>query len=498
MHARRFYSTCRQVLKRSLKSMKQDSVRSSLSKRELQIARAYASGKAYRDIAEELFIAPATVRTHISAIYRKLEVSSKVALLRYLEEKSNVIGVGSTGHVDPVKLSIAVLPFVNLSGDVDEEYFSDGITEDVITALSRLRWLFVIARNSTFTYKGREIDVRRIGREMGVRYVLAGSVRKAGNRVRVTAQLILAEAGVHVWAERYDRNLTGIFELQDELTEAISASIDAELAASERRIAQRKHPTLLSAWEIYQRGQWHYYKYGKDDIAEARRLFRRATDKSPEFASAFAGLAYVAYLETVMGYVDDPNECLQQGLRDAERAMTLDDRDPYVHLALGRVCQLLGKDERAIAALENALDLNPSSAVAQNALGQALLWFGRADEALHFFTRAMHLSPRDATLWSFYFNRGVAHFCTDELESAIHDLQAAISVAPNEFWPRLVLAASYSLIGKDREARRAYDEACPLAPELSENFIRATIGNLHRPYLESFLREFRNIEHLKD
>ena len=192
----------------------------------------------------------------------------------------------------PDKPSIAVLPFDNMSGDPEQEHFSDGISEDIITALSSLRWLFVIARNSTFTYKGSAVDVTRVSRELGVRYVVEGSVRKAANRVRITAQLIDGSTGNHVWAERYDRELDDIFALQDEITEAIVGRIDSEVRSSERERAHRKPPANLDAWDLYQQGSWHFLKITKEDTEIGRRLCQKAIERDPNFASAYAGLAF--------------------------------------------------------------------------------------------------------------------------------------------------------------------------------------------------------------
>ena len=204
----------------------------------------------------------------------------------------------------PDKPSIAVLPFVNMSDDPEQEYFSDGITEDIITELSRFRSLFVTARNSTFTYKGKAIDVKQVGRELGVRYVVEGSVRKAGNRVRVTAQLIDATTGHHTWAERYDRDLEDIFAVQDELTEAITGEIEPELAKVERERANRKPSENLDAWDSYQRGLWHMWQFTADDNAKALQLFQRATDIDGRFAAAFAALAYSIFLNVAYAYTN--------------------------------------------------------------------------------------------------------------------------------------------------------------------------------------------------
>ncbi len=391
----------------------------------------------------------------------------------------------------PEKPSIAVLPFNNMSGDPDQEYFSDGMTEDIITALSRLRWLFVIARNSTFTYKGRAVDIKQVGRELGVRYVLEGSVRKAGSRIRVTAQLIEAETGNHVWAERYDRELADIFDLQDELTEAISAQVDTELAGSERQQAHIKTINDLGAWELYQRGMWHYYKNTKEELAEARRLFDLALERAPEFANAYAALAAVAYANAIRGYAVDPAANLEQGLRHAERAVASDDREWFCHYVLGRISMLTGESDRSIRAMEKCIELNPSSAQSYYALGYALFWFGRAEEAVPYVTRAIRLSPNDPYIWAFYHMRGTVHAHTDEYVSAIDDLKSAVQAKGDEVWPHLVLVLSYISLGKNEEAQRAYNRAVEIKPDLSTTFFWSVSDTLHPPYAEKMLDALR-------
>ena len=388
----------------------------------------------------------------------------------------------------PDKPSIAVLPFDNMSGDPEQEYFSDGMTEDIITALSRLRWLFVIARNSTFAYKGKAIDIKQVGRELGVRYVLEGSVRKAGSRIRVTAQLIEAETGNHIWAERYDRELADIFDLQDELTEAISAQVDAELAGSERALANKKPTTDLDAWELYQRGLWHFYKYTKDDFAEARRLLRLATERAPDFANAYAALAVIGPTEISYGDGQDRQRTLEQGLRDAEMAVALDDRDGTNQFALGIICTMLGDGERAIPTLEKSVDLNPSSAASHYGLGLALYWFGRAEEALPRLSLAIRLSPHDPRLWIFHIFRSYAHVALDEFDLAIADAKAAIQSKSNNSLPFLALAAAYRMSGRNEQARTAHDRARGLNPELSAAEVMST---MHPPYLEKLMDALR-------
>jgi adenylate cyclase len=261
----------------------------------------------------------------------------------------------------PDKPSIAVLPFENMSGDPEQEFFADGMAEEIITALSRYRWFFVIARNSSFTYKGRAVDVTQVAKELGVRYVLEGSVRKAGNRVRVTAQLIDATTGSHIWAERYDRELDDIFALQDEITETIVAAVEPELGAVERERAGRRPPGNLDAWGLYQRGLWHFYadptRCGMD---EAKRLFQRACELDPGFAAAYAELAWTHESDIHRGLTDDPEASLEQAARAAEKAVALDARDAAGRCALGRVHIFRRAYDKAIAEMEEAVGLNTS------------------------------------------------------------------------------------------------------------------------------------------
>ena len=244
----------------------------------------------------------------------------------------------------PDKPSIAVLPFSNMSGDPEQDYFADGITEDIITALSRVRWLFVIARNSTFAYKGASPDVRQVSRDLGVLYVLEGSVRRGGNRIRITAQLIEATTGRHVWADRYDRDLGDVFALQDDLTETLIAAIEPELSTAERERAIRKPPETLDAWSWFQRGLWHHYRFTKEDNAEAQVLFRKAIALDPTFSRALAALAHALYWDTLFGFTETPQEnagrsraaCQESDLAGRQGALCLFLHGPHPR-AQGRV-----------------------------------------------------------------------------------------------------------------------------------------------------------------
>jgi len=235
------------------------------------------------------------------------------------------------------QLSIAVLPFDNMLPDPADEFFADGLSEDIITGLSRIRWFLVIARNSTFTYKGRAVDVTQVGRELGVRYVLEGSVRKAGNRIRVTAQLIDAESGTHIWAERYDRQTEDIFDLQDEITATIVGAVEPELSEVERKRAATRQPDNLDAWECYQRGLDITWAYDSERMDEGIRLLERATELDPDFASAYGYLAYAYYESVIMGWSHDPAGFLEKGLAAGRAAIRSDARDPVAWFGYARI-----------------------------------------------------------------------------------------------------------------------------------------------------------------
>jgi adenylate cyclase len=286
-------------------------------------------------------------------------------------------GAGTEAHLAiPHKPSIAVLPFSNMSGDPDQDYFSDGITEDIITALSKIRWFFVIARNTTFTYKEQNVDVKQVAKDLGVRYVMEGSVRKAGDRVRVTAQLIDAKTGGHVWADRYDRDLADIFELQDEMTQTIVAAIEPELSSVERERARRKPPGSLDAWGSYQRGLWHLHRFTKSDNEEAEQLFQRAAKLDPGFSGAFMGLAIVGYWDVLFGHAKSPEETLAKAFTAAHTAVSLDDKDAMAHWALGRVYTQMGESEAASPNWKRRSRLIPASHTPITAWAGPSFWPG--------------------------------------------------------------------------------------------------------------------------
>jgi adenylate cyclase len=397
----------------------------------------------------------------------------------------------STETAASEKPSIAVLPFDNLSGDPDQAHFADGIAEDVITMLSRVRWLLVIARNSSFTYKGRAVDVQQVAEELGVRYVLEGSVRAAGTRIRVSAQLIDTSSRAHLWAQRYDRELEDIFALQDEITEAIVGALEPELGAAERERARRRPPSNLDAWSCYQRGLWHVYRFRLEDTVEALHLFEQAIALDPEFSLAHAGKSFCHFTRLFAHLSDRFEEELDVAYRAAKRSVELDAKDPVAHMALGRAPSIGREHELAIAELETAIALSPSFAQAHYALGWVLSFAGRAEEALSCLEHAFRLSPHDPLLFGFMNIRAVTLILMGRFEEASEWARAAIRQAGRRIHSHAILASSLGHLGRIDEARRAFDETLKLRPDYSQALVERIMPFKHREDLERFLAGLR-------
>ena len=387
----------------------------------------------------------------------------------------------------PAKPSIAILPFTNMSGDSEQEYFSDGISEDLITALSRVRWLFVIARNSSFTYKGKNTDVKQVSRELGVRYVLEGSVRKGGSRVRITAQLIDATTGSHVWAERFDRELADIFTVQDEITERIAAAIEPELARAELERARRKSPESLDAWDLYQRGLWHVWQFNAEDNTAARELFERATALDSGFSPFFAALSLCRLLEHTLRFRPMSERSIDAALEIARRAVALDDKDAIAHAVLGRAFGALGDHDAGIAELREAVLLNPNLALAHYGLGITLVLSGKPAEALPELDAALRLSPHDPYVWSFAMFRAWAYLTLGDFERAIECARLSVRQprAPFPAWSTLASALGSS--GRIEEAKAALAKALELEPRcLTPGFIDEIWPNLDSVFCDHY------------
>jgi len=376
----------------------------------------------------------------------------------------------------PDKPSIAVLPLDNMSGDPEQEFLADGITEDLITALSKVRWFFVVARNSTFTYKGKAVEVKQVAKELGVRYVLEGSFRKAGNRVRVTAQLVDATTGRHVWAERYDRQIEDIFDLQDEMTQTIVGAVEPEISAVERERALSKPPESLDAWECYQRGLWHMWTGKQDGNLEAEKLLKRATALDPSFAPAYAYGSYVQYSRVVMGWSSDVGHSLGAGMALAQQALALDDKDPMAYFAAGRIYMMQGRHDDSIASLKTAIELNPSFAQSHHGLGMALTLAGRLDEAKESLAMAERLSPRDPNLWASTVVHALACILSGDYEDAVRWARKTIQNPRSRgYWPHAVLAAALAHLSFMDEARAAVAATLEAKPDLTLAYLTETL-----------------------
>ena len=369
--------------------------------------------------------------------------------------------------------AIAVLPFDDLSGDAEQEYFADGIAEDLLTRLSLWRSFPVIARNSSFVYKGQAVDLKRVSRELGVRYVVEGSVRRAGNRVRVTAQLIDATTGHHVWAERYDRELEDVFALQDEITDAIVGAMHPELVRAETERTLRREPQSLDAWECVLRGNWQFgNRFGKEDTLRARALFQRAIELDSRLAAAYVGLATTYYWEIHSQWSEDPPGA-DVVVRTAQQAVALDPSDPAARACLGQAFSLTGQSEQMLAELERAVNLNPSEALAHFSFGLFLALSRRPEPALDHLDRAMRLSPRDPKLGEFCDARAVAHFGAERYEEAAAEAARSIGYRPDHPSTHRYLAASCVYLGRTDEAHAAAREVRRLLPDFSlEEFRR--------------------------
>jgi adenylate cyclase len=381
---------------------------------------------------------------------------------------SDGLAASSPAAAGPPDLpSIAVLPFDNLSGDPEQEYFADGMTEDIITGLSRFRSLLVTARNSTFAYKGKSTDVREVATALGARYVLEGSVRCAGQRIRITAQLIDASTGNHLWAERYDRELRDIFAVQDEATEAIIGAIAPEIGNVERKRAQRNPPESLDAWGLYQRGLTAYYSSTETGLRSAVEQFDRVNVLDATFALAFSMAANARWRHVVHYDPDDRNGYLNEALEKAYIAIRLDPQDPTAHWAAGEVHSVRGEHDVAVSKVEEAIRLNPNDAVAHYFLGSVLRRAGRSEEAIPHIDHAMHLSPRDIWITGMLTDRAFVLFDLERYDEALDWAQRA-HLSPN---PRTmtyaIFAAVLSKLGRHNEARLAAAEFMKHVPEMT-------------------------------
>jgi TolB-like protein len=391
----------------------------------------------------------------------------------------------------PDKPSIAVLPFVNMSGDPEQEYFADGITEDIITALSRYRWFFVIARNSSFAYKGHSIAIKQVAEELGVRYVLEGSVRKAGNQLRVTGQLIDAETGVHLWAERYDRSYEDVFAIQDEITENVVGAIEPEILMGEGRRVIQQAKTDPNAFDCCMRGMWHHYQSTREELVEAEKWLRRAIEIDSKYARGYMALARVLFGQCVFGWSADVESHRAKICSLAERAMTLDERDPYCHYALFAGSLLSSRHQAALAAAQRAIDLNPNFALGHLALGWVRIYIGHFNEALEPLLQALRLSPQDPLAFLFMHHIALAHYHLGNYEEALHFAERALAIRRNHL-VLVVVIASLAMLDRLEEAKPLVDDISLLEPPDVKGYWQAVhpyADPVHREHMYAGLRK---------
>jgi TolB-like protein len=364
-----------------------------------------------------------------------------------------------------------------MSGDPEQEYFADGVVEDIITALSRFRWLFVIARNSSFTYKGRAVDTKQVGRELGVRYVLEGSIRKSGNRVRVAAQLIEASAGGHLWADRFDGPLDDIFALQDQVTAGVISAISPKLEQAEIERANRKPTEDLQAYDYYLRGIASFRRSGQDTCDEALSLFRTAFELDPGFAWAYGSAASCYSSRKAFSRAADHKRDVAETAWLVGQVEELG-RDDAVALATGgyALAYVVGDGERGLALLDRALALNPNYALAWLCSGWALVWRGNTDEAIERLTHAMRLSPLDPSLSHAFAGMAHAHFHAGRYEEAIAWGEKALRERSVNAAAARIIAAASALAGRMGQAEIAMRRVRELAPGLRVSNLRETLG----------------------
>jgi TolB-like protein/class 3 adenylate cyclase/Flp pilus assembly protein TadD len=384
----------------------------------------------------------------------------------------------------PQKPSIAVLPFANMSGDAEQEYFSEGITEDIITNLSRNHAFFVIARSASFTYKGPAVDVGRVGRELGVRYVLEGSVRRAGSRVRITAQLIEAASGHHLWADRYDRDLADVFAVQDEIARNINGAIAPGIIAAEIQQAQRKNPGQLDAWDRTVRAHWHIRRFTREDLAEARRLLEEAIAFDATNSMGLSDLAFARHFEGVFGWGDGRVVSHAKLGEAARKAVAADDSDAMAHTALAIFDLFSGRHDEARRRLHRALELNPNSEFARGYLGGSYAFGGDYETALRHLDEALQLSPRGLLVVIWHLCRGWAALLSERYDEAIEFTQQAREANPEFPDIYVVLASAYGHLGNAAAARAALVQLLQRMPALTASDERLT-----RPFARDEQRE---------
>lgn len=386
--------------------------------------------------------------------------------------------------------AVAVLPFVNLSDAPGQEYFSDGISADIITHLSKHRWLDVVARNTTFGYKGKSQDIRQIGQELNVDYVVEGSVQRGGNKIRVSAHLIDATNGHHVWADRYDGEIEDIFNLQDQITEKIVARIEPEIGFAERNRVVQERPPNLKAWDYYHLGIYHFFRFTAEDNLEAQRLLKLSQEQDQNFGEAFAWWAYAVILGMVYWETEPSQELLDQALAACDTALSLDRQNASFHALKARI--LLARREYDAAITENqiAIELNPTFAAAHCGLGDSLAYEGKYEDSIDCFEKSIELSPNDPQLWAFFTYGALALLFKHDFSKALQWLERATTIPNYQYWTTSHKVVALVGLNRIDEAKQTAARLLKQNPAFSLSFAREKLFYLKKQdqinlYMES-------------
>jgi adenylate cyclase len=420
-------------------------------------------------VTEEKRPAPGWQRAALAVVIALVVVAGGVAIWKSSRSPTSppieAASVEKMAFPLPDKPSIAVLPFSNLSGDPEQEYFSDGLTEEIISALGSVPKLFVIARNSTFTYKGKPVKVQQVAEELGVRYVLEGSVRKGGDKIRITAQLIDALNGHHLWAKRYDRNLSDIFAVQDELTKEIITAMQVKLTAGEDVRAAAESTNNLEAYLKILQAQGYHIRINPESNAMAKKLAEEAIALDPEYAWAYYALGRAHQVDVWLRVSKSPKQSLGKAMELFQKAIALDDTFAEVHARLGFQYAMTRQHDKGIAQAEKAVALNPNSAIAHFYLGKTLFFAGRVEESIPEYKKAIRLNPIPTSAYS--WSLGLSYAYMGQYEEGITWCEKAVRQEPNDLLARMMMTVVYSLSGRDEEARIQAAEVLRIQPKLT-------------------------------
>jgi TolB-like protein/class 3 adenylate cyclase/Flp pilus assembly protein TadD len=428
--------------------------------------------------------------THRMALAGLLLIMLTLGVVQYFRPLSTQDSALRTPAALPLpdKPSIAILPFVNMSNDPEQEYFSDGITEDITSSLSRISSLFVIARNSAFTYKGKAVKAQEVSKELGVRYLLEGSVRKADNQVRITAQLIDGTTGGHLWSERFDRPFKDIFALQDEIVQKIVTTLQLQLTLWEKGSLARKNTDNLEAYDYYLRGVEYFYRLTQETNAQARQMYEKAIELDPRYAQAYGSLGMTHFFDSFLQWNRNPQN-MPRAFELVQKAIALEDSLPSAHRILGLFYLFQKRHMEALTEVKRAIALDPNFADAYWTLGDIMVLMGEPEKAIRSIEQAMHFNPRSPT---FYFNSlGAAYLLARRYEEAVTALQQALSRNSNYLIAHLNLAGAYSELGREEEARAEAGEVMRLNPQFSLAAIGQTIPHKDPARLERYLAALR-------